>query len=216
MIQACIFDLDGVLVDTVGLHFESWYKMAQTLGYSLPNQLKDKFRGASRMKSLDYILEHFSINATEKDKIKLCHLKNEYYQKSLINISDDIILEGAKELLIELSQTQVKIALASASKNAKLIIQRLKLDGLFDTMVDANDVIKTKPNPEVFLTAATNINCQPSRCIVFEDSPLGVAAAFKGGFLSIGIGHEVNASSVSLHFNSMKNVSWKEISKAIT
>ena len=213
MIQACIFDLDGVLVDTVGLHFESWQKLASSLGYELPLHLKNKFRGASRMKSLGYILDEFSIHANENDKAKFCHLKNKWYEESLANINEDIMLEGAKSLLLELSKSNIKVALASASKNAKLIIKKLKLDNLFDAMVDANDVTLTKPNPEVFLSAAKKINCKPSDCIVFEDSPLGVTAAQAGGFKSIGIGEEIDISTVDSHFHSLEGISWSDLAR---
>jgi beta-phosphoglucomutase len=213
MIQACIFDLDGVLVDTVGLHFESWQKLASSLGYELPLHLKNKFRGASRMKSLGYILNEFSIHANDNDKAKFCHLKNKWYQESLENINEDIMLEGAKLLLLELSKSNIKVALASASKNAKLIIQKLKLDNLFDAMVDANDVTQTKPNPEVFLSAANKINCQPSDCIVFEDSPLGVTAAQTGGFKSVGIGDEIEVSTVDFHFKNLEDIPLSDILK---
>jgi len=215
MIQACIFDLDGVLVDTVGLHFDSWQKLTLMLGHQLPLTLKDKFRGASRMKSLNYILDHFSIDASDADKIKYCHLKNEYYQKSLVDIDKSIVLPGAEELLNELSKTNIKTALASASRNAKLIIAKLKLDHLFDAMVDATDVKETKPHPEVFLTAAERISCSPQNCIVFEDSPLGVQAAQTGGFMSIGLGKEINPESVDLHLNDLSNISWSSLEQSI-
>jgi len=211
MTQACIFDLDGVLVDTVGLHFESWSKLAKSLGHELPFELKDKFRGASRLKSLGYILDDLSITASEKDKIKFCHLKNKWYQQSLENINETIILDGAKDLLVELSNSNIKIALASASGNAKLIVQKLNLDYLFDALVDANDVKKTKPDPEVFLTAASQLNCKPANCIVFEDSPLGITAAIKGGFKSIGIGNEINKSTVDLHVSELSELNLKGI-----
>ena len=204
MIEAFIFDLDGVLVDTVDLHFDSWQKLANMLGHTIPIGLKDAFRGASRAKSLDIVLKHLELAATAEDREKYCDLKNDWYQESLSSISDDILLPGAKTLLYELSQSNKKVALASASKNAKLIIRKLNLDHYFDAMIDANDVVLTKPNPEVFLKASEEVKCHPKHALVFEDSPLGIQAAKTGGFRTVAIGTTELLPGADFYLNSLE------------
>lgn len=189
MVEAYIFDFDGVLVDTVNLHFQSWQKLAHSLGHNLPAEMEDKFRGASRDKSLQLVLDKINISAKQHEKITFLKQKNDWFTQSLNDISEDILLPGSKELLLELKHKNLKIGLASASKNAVNIINRLKLGKYFDVMVDGNEVIKSKPHPEVFLKVADKLGCKPENCIVFEDSPLGVEAAAKGGFRVIGVGN---------------------------
>lgn len=211
MTEACIFDLDGVLVDTIGLHFDSWQVLSHHLGHELPSSLRNAFRGASRLKSLQIVLDTLQLEATPSQKESYCEIKNIAYLKSLENITKSILLPGVDQLLEKLYKSNIKVGLASASGNAKNIINAIGINNYFDTMVDANDVTQTKPHPEVFLTAANNLDCSPSNCLVFEDSPLGIEAAIAGGFKSIGIGELNSLKKADLTILNLEHITFETI-----
>ena len=185
-----IFDLDGVIVDTAKDHFLAWQKIASQLGIEFTPEHNEHLKGVSRVRSLDIILELGKINASQEDKNKWLIQKNEDYLSYLVNMDQSEILEGVLPILQFLKQNNQLIALGSASKNARPILEKTGIIHYFDAIVDGNDVTNAKPDPEVFLQAARLLNVNPENAIVFEDSVAGIQAANIAKMVSVGIGEE--------------------------
>ena len=183
-----IFDLDGVIVDTAKYHFMAWQKIAQELGIEFTPEHNEDLKGVSRVRSLDIILELGKINASQEDKNKWLIQKNEDYLSYLVDMDASEILPGVLPILKYLKDQNQLIALGSASKNARPILEKTGTLAYFDAIVDGNDVSNVKPDPEVFLIAAQLLGVKPEDSIVFEDSVAGIQAANIGGMTSIGIG----------------------------
>lgn len=187
-ITACIFDLDGVLVDTAGYHYQAWRVMANELGFDFTELQNEKLKGVSRMDSLKLILGWGNVTKTEEEMLVLAKKKNDDYLKMIEQMTPENLLPGASGLLKYLKTNGYKIALGSASKNAKLILDKTGVLPLFDAMVDGNIVTSSKPDPQVFLKAAELLNERPENCVVFEDAEAGVEAALRGKMHVIGVG----------------------------
>ncbi|NNE26525.1 MAG: beta-phosphoglucomutase [Saprospiraceae bacterium] len=198
MIKACIFDLDGVLVDTARYHFQSWKKLTAQLGFTIEDSIEERLKGVSRMDSLNIILDQGGYKATEDEKRILASQKNDWYLESITDMNHEEVLNGVQEFIENLKENGIKMAVGSASKNAKPIIEKVGIGNYFESIVDGNMVIKTKPDPEVFLKAASDLDVEPGEAIVFEDSYKGIEAANTGGFYSVGIGLESNLSNARL------------------
>lgn len=188
-IKACIFDLDGVIVDTAKYHFIAWREIARDLGFEFTEQDNERLKGVSRMRSLEILLEVGGKILNEPTKEILADRKNKDYLKYVLQMTPAEILPGSREFLIELKKSGIKTALGSASKNAMTILNRLEITNLFDAIVDGTKVTKAKPDPEIFLKGAEELNVSPANCIVFEDAEAGVEAALAAGMMCIGIGN---------------------------
>jgi len=189
-LKACIFDLDGVIVDTAKYHYLAWKKLATMLNINFTEVDNERLKGVSRMASLDIILEIGSIVPDDKTKEEYAALKNKWYLDYINRMMPDEILPGSLEFISELKNAGIKVALGSASKNTPLILERLGIGKLFDAVADGNVVSKAKPDPEVFITAAKLLGVQPEDCVVFEDAVAGVEAALNAGMRCVGIGSE--------------------------
>lgn len=185
-----IFDLDGVIVDTAKYHFLAWKKIANGLGIDFTLEHNELLKGVSRVRSLDIILELGKVEASQEDKDKWLIQKNEDYLSYLVDMNETEILPGVMKVLKFLKTNNQPIALGSASKNARPILEKTGVLPFFDAIVDGNDVVNAKPDPEVFLHAARLLNVTNEDSIVFEDSVAGVQAANIAKMLSIGIGEE--------------------------
>ena len=188
--KAFIFDLDGVIVDTAKYHFLAWQKLAQELGIEFTPEHNEELKGVSRVRSLDIILELGNVTASQEDKNKWLVQKNEDYLSYLVDIDESEILPGVLPVLHYLKDKNQLIALGSASKNARPILEKTGILPLFDAIVDGNDVSNAKPDPEVFLRAAQLLNAKNEDSIVFEDSVAGVQAANIANMTSVGIGDD--------------------------
>ncbi len=186
--KAFIFDLDGVIVDTAKYHYLAWQKIAAELNIEFTHEHNELLKGVSRVRSLDIILELGKVDASQEDKDRWLVQKNEDYLSYLVDMDASEILPGVFEILRFLKENKQPIALGSASKNARPILEKTGLLSYFDAVVDGNDVTNAKPDPEVFLMAAKLLNIKPEDSIVFEDSVAGVQAANIGKMTSIGIG----------------------------
>jgi beta-phosphoglucomutase len=184
-----IFDLDGVIVDTAKYHYLAWKRLAQELGFEFKELDNERLKGVSRMKSLEILLELGGLSFSNDEKLLLADKKNNWYVEYISAIDESEILKGAKEYLLKLKNSGIKIALGSASKNAPAILNRLKITNLFDSIVDGNKVSKAKPDPEVFLIAAKELGLEPYECVVFEDAEAGITAAKAAGMRTVGIGN---------------------------
>ncbi len=186
--KAFIFDLDGVIVDTAKYHFLAWQKIAGRLGIDFTHEHNEQLKGVSRIRSLDIILGLGNVSATQEDKDRWLIEKNEDYLSYIINMKEDEILEGVVPVLQYLKDNNQLVALGSASKNARPILEKVGILEYFDAIVDGNDVSNAKPDPEVFLRAAQLLGKPAEGAIVFEDSVAGIQAANIAGMVSIGIG----------------------------
>jgi beta-phosphoglucomutase len=189
-VKACIFDLDGVIVDTAKYHYLAWKKLATMLNINFTEENNERLKGVSRMASLDIILEIGNMVLDEKMKEEYAAIKNKWYLDYINQMMPDEILPGSLEFISELKNAGIKVALGSASKNTPLILERLGIGKLFDAVADGNVVRNAKPDPEVFITAAKMLGVQPEDCVVFEDAVAGVEAALNAGMCCVGIGSE--------------------------
>jgi beta-phosphoglucomutase len=188
--KAFIFDLDGVIVDTAKYHYLAWRKIADQLGIEFTHEHNELLKGVSRVRSLDIILELGKVEASQEDKNKWLVQKNEDYLSYLVDMNESEILPGVMPILNFLKEKNQLIALGSASKNARPILEKTGILSYFDAIVDGNDVTNAKPDPEVFLIAAKLLDIKPENSIVFEDSVAGIQAANIGGMTSVGIGEK--------------------------
>ena len=188
--KAFIFDLDGVIVDTARYHFLAWQKIAAELGVEFTPEHNEELKGVSRVRSLDIILKLGNIEASEENKNKWLKQKNEDYLAYIENMDESEILPGVVTILEFIKEKKHLIGLGSASKNARPILEKVKILHLFDAIVDGNDVTNAKPDPEVFLIAAKLLNASNENSMVFEDSVAGIQAANVANMTSVGIGDE--------------------------
>jgi beta-phosphoglucomutase len=202
-----IFDLDGVIVDTAKYHFLAWKKIATELGIDFTLEHNELLKGVSRVRSLDIILELGKVEASQADKDKWLVQKNEDYLSYLVDMNETEILPGVMKVLKFLKQHNQPIALGSASKNAKPILEKTGILSYFDVIVDGNDVANAKPDPEVFLHAARLLNVTNEDSIVFEDSVAGIQAANVAKMLSIGIGEEETLHEAEYIFKDFTQIS---------
>lgn len=187
-IKACIFDLDGVIVDTAKYHYLAWKRLANELGFDFTLEQNERLKGVSRMDSLKILLEIGKKNIDEKTKEELAEKKNSWYVEYINKMDESEILPGVKAFLISLKSNNIKIALGSASKNAITILKQINMIHYFDSIVDGTKVSKAKPDPEVFLLGAKELDVIPEECIVFEDAVAGIEAARNANMFTIGIG----------------------------
>ncbi len=187
-IQAAIFDLDGVIVDTAKYHYLAWKRLAAEFNIKLTHEDNEKLKGVSRMDSLDIILAMGNVALSQQEKEKLADKKNAWFMEYVNQMSPNEILPGAKELLIALREKGIKISLGSSSKNAKTVLRLLNIEHLFDAIADGTMITKSKPDPEIFFIAADLLQTKPAHCVVFEDAEAGVDAALSAGMFCVGIG----------------------------
>ena len=186
--KACIFDLDGVLVDSAKYHYLAWKALADKLGFVFTEKDNERLKGVSRMKSLEILLSVGNVSMTEQEKEVAAREKNELYRSFISKMTPDEILPGVETFLKELKSAGIKTAVGSASKNTSLIMERTGLEKYFDAVSDGTMVEKAKPDPAVFLKAAELLCVAPADCIVFEDAEAGVEAALNGGMKAVGVG----------------------------
>ncbi len=186
--RAAIFDLDGVIVDTAKYHYLAWKRLANENGFDFSEADNERLKGISRVRSLEILLEIGNLAVDDATKEKMAAQKNGWYVDYIQNMDSSEILPGAMKYLESLRSKGIKTALGSASKNAPLILERLGISALFDSIVDGNKVHLAKPDPEVFLRAASELNIPPVSCVVFEDAEAGVEAAHRAGMGVVGIG----------------------------
>lgn len=192
MIKACIFDMDGVIVDSAKYHFLAWQRLAAELSITFTEEDNEKLKGLSRVDSLERILEKGDLQLDNDTKLALMDQKNQWYLESIKEMKPEEVLPGVREFLVSLQENAISIALGSSSKNAQLILEKCDLTSFFSSVIDGNKVTFSKPDPEVFLKGAAEMKVSPKDTVVFEDAMAGVAAANSGGFFAVGIGEEAS------------------------
>jgi len=210
-IKGIIFDLDGVITDTAEYHYLGWQKLADDEGLKFDRKFNEKFRGVSRMKCLDMLLEENNRQVTAKEREKLAKRKNNYYQKYLENITKDNLLEGIEGILNTVKNNGYKMAIASASKNTEIVVKKLNIRDMFDTISDGYSVKNTKPAPDLFLHTAEKLNLKPEECVVFEDAKAGIDAALAANMTAVGIGPKERVGHAHFRFDSVKDIDLEKI-----
>ena len=205
--KPCIFDLDGVIVDTAKYHYLAWRKLANELGFEFTEAQNELFKGVSRKRCLEILLDIGKLEATQEQFDRWMVEKNEDYLSYIEDMDASEILPDVLKVLDFLKDKKVPLALGSASKNAKPILEKVKLLPYFDVIVDGTDVAKAKPDPEVFLIAAQKMDARPENCIVFEDAVAGIEAANNAGMTSIGIGDSKILSEADFVFKDFTEIS---------
>ncbi|KEQ30002.1 beta-phosphoglucomutase [Pedobacter antarcticus 4BY] len=208
---ACIFDLDGVLVDTAVYHYQAWKKLANSLGFDFSHAQNEQLKGVNRQRSLEKILNWGGITKTAAEQEELAALKNSWYVEMISKMSDTEVLPGSLKLLTELQAAGVPVALGSASKNSGLILERTGLSHFFNAIVDGNSVTSSKPDPEVFLKGAELLRTEPSNCVVFEDAAAGVEAALAAKMAVVGIGTAENLPGADVVIEDLSKINLEKL-----
>ena len=186
--KAVIFDLDGVITDTAHYHYLAWKQLAEGLGVPFDQAFNEQLKGIDRMGSLDLILGAAAGNYTDAQKRELADVKNRHYQELIATMSAVDLLPGALDALHTVRAAGLGIGLASVSRNAFTVLDRLGIRDCFDVVVDAALIANSKPDPEIFLTAAAQLGVAPQNCLGVEDAVAGVAAIKSAGMTALGIG----------------------------
>jgi beta-phosphoglucomutase len=188
LLKACIFDLDGVIVDTAKYHYLAWKRLAKGLGFDFTEHDNERLKGVSRVDSLKILLSIGHVEKTDQEIEVLASIKNQWYVEYISQLTPNEILPGTYEFLRFLKSHDIPVAIGSSSKNARLILKCIGLESAFNSIVDGNRIAKAKPDPEVFTKAAEDLGVNYSECIVFEDAFTGIEAAKNAGMKSVGIG----------------------------
>jgi alpha,alpha-trehalose phosphorylase len=188
-LKAVIFDLDGVIADTAVVHHAAWKRLADEIGVPFDEATGERMKGVDRHGSLEILLQAATRSYTENEKHTLAAHKNDYYRAQIERFGPQDLLPGAREAIEQVRQAGLKVALASASRNASLLLERLGIAELFDVVVDANRISRSKPDPEIFLAAASALGVTPNECMGVEDAVAGIASIHAAGMAAVGIGH---------------------------
>lgn len=208
MIKGIVFDLDGVLVFTDEYHYLAWKEVFDEEGLRFDREMNKKLRGVSRRDSLEIVLKENGANIPEQRKQRILKTKNDIYVAFLNDrLSPDSIDPKTRAALEEFRGRGIKLAVGSSSKNAKLILGKTGMLGMFDAVCDGTMISNSKPDPEVFVKAASMIGLEPKDCIVVEDGEAGIVAAKRGGFLPVAIGNEVSPDLVEIRISSITDIS---------
>jgi beta-phosphoglucomutase len=203
MIKALILDLDGVICDTAHFHYIAWKRLAAEYDYDLSESDNEALKGVSRVDSLKRILEWAEKEISPEQFEQDLHRKNAWYLELVEEMGPQDLLPGVASFIEKAQKLQIPLALGSASKNARTVLNKVGLIQAFDVIVDASQISKGKPDPETFVTAAELLGFQPKECLVFEDSLAGIQAALSGGMRAIGIGQALDLPGAELHINNL-------------
>ncbi|UKS29513.1 beta-phosphoglucomutase [Paenibacillus sp. HWE-109] len=205
-ILAVIFDLDGVLVHTDQYHYQAWKRMADEEGIVFEESAGDRLRGVSRMESLEVILEKSGRTYTNVEKEALAERKNGYYRELLEQLTPADAAPGSRELLAACTEQGIKVAIGSSSRNTPVILERLGLTHLFEAVADGNEIVNSKPDPEVFLLAAKKLAIDPKYCIVVEDAEAGLIAAKRAGMKTAATGTAIKSARADHHLHRLEEL----------
>lgn len=187
-IKGFVFDLDGVLVDTAILHYQAWKALSDELGLQFDERLNEKLKGVSRSASFQIILSANGVDYPDADKECFIARKNAIYVSLLDALDESWVLPGMHALLLDAQRHSLRLALASASRNAPMVLAKTGIAHFFDYVADAGAIKHPKPAPDIFALCAKSLAIQPSACLGFEDSAAGIAAIKSAGMKSVGIG----------------------------
>lgn len=210
-IKALLFDLDGVIVDTAKHHFLAWKELADKLGIEFTKKDNERLKGVNRMRCLEIILSLENLTFSSSEKETFCQEKNENYLNLISYLTEEDVLPNVREFILDAHEQGYKIALGSASKNSRFILEKLNLLSLFDVVVDGTSVKEAKPNPEVFLFGAKELEVEAKECLVFEDAFSGIEAAHRAGMIAVGVGKPENLPEAELCIESFEGINIKQL-----
>ena len=209
--RAFIFDLDGVITETSEYHFLAWKTVCKKIGYDLKRKKNEELKGVNRHKCLDLIMEWGKIRLSEKEIESLLEAKNNIYKDYIKDLNENDVCEGVLNFINDAIKNNIKIALYSASRNAKRILCQLKIIDLFTVIIDGNNVSNAKPDPEGFKIAADLTKTNTKDCVVFEDSISGIEGANKLNMYTVGIGSRDVLKNADVVYKGFKNLKIKDI-----
>ena len=209
--RAFIFDLDGVITETSEYHFMAWKTVCKKIGYDLTRKKNEELKGVNRNKCLDLIMEWGKIRLSEKEIESLLEAKNNIYKDYIKDLNENDVCEGVLNFINDAIKNNIKIALYSASRNAKKILCQLKIIDLFTVIIDGNNVSNAKPDPEGFKIAADLTKTNTKDCVVFEDSISGIEGANKLNMYTVGIGSRDVLKNADVVYKGFKNLKIKDI-----
>jgi beta-phosphoglucomutase len=212
--SAVIFDLDGVLTDTAEFHFIAWQAIANKLDITFDREDNEKLKGVDRENSLKYILAKGNLVVSTTEFELLLKEKNDQYLTLIDEVNPSHLFDGVLNCFTVLKKSNVKIGLASASKNASLVITKLGIEHLFDFIGDAASVANSKPAPDIFLSVAHGLKVSPKNCIGVEDAVAGVSAIKSANMFAVGIGDSKVLTQADLVFPSMSEFDFKRVETA--
>jgi len=186
--HALVFDLDGVLTDTAHTHYRAWKRLADEIGVPFDLQVNERLKGVDRMASLEIILERASRSYSADEKRALADTKNGYYVQEIASVGPQDLFDGVRDVLDAARAAGLKLGLASASRNASALLQKLGIADCFDYIADAGRIVRAKPDPAIFLDVAAALGVPAHRCIGVEDAAAGIEAIHAAGMAAIGIG----------------------------
>ncbi len=201
-LKAIIYDLDGVITDTAHYHFKSWKWVGEQLDYNLTEKQNQKLKGVGRKESLDKILNWSGSRISEAAKQDLLVQKNKMYLKLIDNMTPEEVFEGFKTFNNKAKENGLKVAVGSSSKNAVRIIDKLDLVLAFQALVDGGMTEHSKPEPDIFLLAATKLQVEPEHCLVIEDSQAGITAAKKANMKCVHFGTDKGIKGAQMNISS--------------
>ena len=208
MKKGLVFDLDGVITDTAKFHYIAWKNMAEKLGIIIDEKFNEQLKGISRTESLERILE-FGGKAdayTAEEKEKLAAQKNTEYVELLEELTPADILPGLLSVLDQAEALGMKSSIASASKNAPHILEKLGIKERFAHIVDPNTLVKGKPDPEIFVRAAEAIGIKPEEAIGFEDAQAGIEGIKGANMFAVGVSVGEPLHGADLIINSLEEI----------
>jgi beta-phosphoglucomutase len=214
-IRACIFDLDGVVVDTAGYHYIAWSEIAKNLGFEFTKAENERLKGVSRTHSLELLLRNSNIVLDDNSKAQLAERKNNIYLEYILKMTPNEVFPGVKEFIGEIRCRGIKTAIGSASKNTMTILNRLQIANLFDAIVDGTKVTKAKPDPEIFLKCAEELKVSPAKCVVFEDAEAGVEAALAAGMKCVGVGNPQILWRANMVIKGFENLTFQKFNRKL-
>lgn len=214
-IEACIFDLDGVIVDTAKYHYIAWKALAEELGFDFTEQDNERLKGVSRMRSLEILLEIGKRQFSDAEKQAMAEKKNALYVSYIEKMTPGEILPGVQQFLQQIRSKGIRVALGSASKNSPMILRQIGLSDMFDVVVDGNSITEAKPNPEVFLQGAQRLGVLPQQCVVFEDAIAGLEAARNARMYCVGVGDEKTLQMADLVIPGFQDFSYEKLLEAL-
>ncbi|MGX1982121.1 beta-phosphoglucomutase [Thermolongibacillus altinsuensis] len=210
-LEAVIFDLDGVIADTVELYYIATKRLADEIGVPFDRTLNQKLQGMSRLSMVEALLGDQANEWTDEEKVALGNKRGEYYRQLIEQLTPHDVLPGMLQLLQDIREEGVKIGLASSSSNASFVVERLQVRSFFDYIVDVKTIKKMKPDPEIFLKAAQGLGVVPHHCVAIEDGEAGLRAIKETDMFSVGIGKHLTDLQPDWLVHSTAEITWSEL-----
>lgn len=202
--EAVIFDLDGVLADTVEFHYRAWKHIADILDVPFGPEDMNRLRGRQRR---DCLLDLLSGRPVDEDEIaRLMILKDEFYMADLEQMTPASLLPGVLDFVLAARKSRLRLGVASASMTARAVLQKTNLLAYMDAVADGSTVSRSKPAPDIFVWVAGALRVRPHQAIVFEDSRAGVEAARTAGMFVVGVGDGQLTSQAHFSVPSLRDV----------